>query len=112
MAKSLAGATSIRNPDLQALVQESEWDVVVLAYNLGISLRQLERECKKLLGQTPKQCIREIRCALAVEMALAKHRTKEIAFALKFANPSQLCHQVKAVYSMSLKKLAARQAAK
>jgi AraC-like DNA-binding protein len=109
---SFAGAKSIRNWDLDALIEESKWDPIVMAIILGISPRQLERDCKKLFGKTPRQCIRDFRCAMAVKMAASGQTTKEIAFDLKFADPSHLCHQVKAVYSMSLQELVKLQPAK
>jgi hypothetical protein len=73
MAKSLAGGKSIRNWDLDVLIEQSAWDIV---NTLEISPRQLQRDCKKLFGKTPTRCIRDLRCALAVKGKAGGQMTK------------------------------------
>src|SRR5215471_17679204 len=87
----------------EQLAFKARFQLGVMANHFGVTMRQFERRFREDLGTTPTDWLRRFRCKLARERAARGVMTKAIAFELRYANASQLCHDVLRICGCSLR---------
>jgi len=77
------------------LAGQAGWDVPAAARLLGISLRQLERQCQRELGCTPTEWFHCERMAAAVRLLAGRKSVKEVALQLGYTLPANFSRDFK-----------------
>jgi len=77
------------------LAERAGWDVPAAAQLLGVSLRQLERHCKRDLDCTPTEWFHTERMATAVRLLADRKSVKEVAFQLGYTRPANFSRDFK-----------------
>src|SRR5262245_29956044 len=95
---SLAGGE-----DWDQLARNAIYRASQLAKLCNVSLRSLERFFRKTLNTAPQRWLNKLRDMEAARMALKGSRTKEIAHALGYAQPSYLCRVFKSNHGVSIR---------
>ena len=72
-----------------------------LAALMGISVRQLERDVRKLLGKRPQQWLDETRLTAAKQLLLEGNPVKKVAFDLRFKQVSHFCRKFKNTFDLT-----------
>lgn len=89
------------------LAERAGFQAHILAQQIGLSRRQIERYVKRHFGLTPQQWLRELRMTRAGELIRVMHSVKEVAYALGFSQVPSFCRQFKAHYGVTCSAYAA-----
>jgi transcriptional regulator GlxA family with amidase domain len=76
-------------------IRTMDVSVYDIAYEMGMSERQLYRLAKNLTGCTPAQLVKEVRLQKAYELLLGGtiHKLADVAKQVGFENPNYFAHQ-------------------
>jgi len=91
----------IQEEQWMELAKASNYRAHALAKQLGISIRQLERNFKRQFSNQPQRWLDAQRLAQAESMLLAGNSVKAVALNLGFKQPSHFCRQFKAANEMT-----------
>lgn len=77
------------------LAEQSHWDIHAAARLLGVSLRQLERQCQRELGYTPTEWFQCERMAAAMLLLASRQPVKLVAVRLGYTRPANFSRDFK-----------------
>ena len=80
----------------------------ILAENIGISQRQLERYTKRHFGKSPQEWLNEQRMLKAKEIIPEADSVKEVAYTLGFKQVSHFCREFKGYYGVTCSEYASQ----
>jgi AraC family transcriptional regulator len=87
--------------DWERLASTAHYDATVLAKMCQLSVRQLQRDFRRLCSRTPQDWLNEQRLQAAQTLLLSGRPIKSIAFELGFKQMSHFCRQFKALYKVT-----------
>lgn len=97
----MARAGSFNNQQWLQMARKTTFDAGLLANELKLSRRQLERSTQKLFGRSPQAWLDEERLVLATALLREHLSVKMVAFQLGFKQPSHFSRQFKLRYGFS-----------
>jgi AraC-like DNA-binding protein len=98
---SILRVISLGYKDWAALAEQGKYRAPAVAALLRISLRQLERHCKRQFGCSPQSWLNERRMISASRMLAKAESVKQVAFDLGFKRPSHFCRLFKSFHGLS-----------
>lgn len=81
--------------DWHHLAQRADWDPTVAARELGVSLRQLERDCQDQHGCTPRDYFHRLRMTEAARLLATGLSVKVVAAQLAYTLPANFSRDFK-----------------
>lgn len=94
-SRHIANAAPAARDYWRLLAERSGWDVPAAAKLIGVSLRQLERQCQRDLDCTPTEWFKRERMAAAVRLLADRKSVKEVAFQLGYTRPANFSRDFK-----------------
>jgi AraC-like DNA-binding protein len=88
-------AKSNSSHDWLAIAKKANWSVVKFAKECNVSVRTLERNFLKNLGETPKAWLAKLRHSQAVILLQEGGTIKEVADILNYKNPHHFSREFK-----------------
>jgi len=102
------GTNYLRAEELRSIIQQRGFSVTLLAANVGLDVRTLERRFNEQFGTTPKAWITRERMRLAPPLLAEGLSNKQVASSLSFSCESNFCRDFKRTFGCAPQEFARR----